>query len=90
MGSSMTNADLFEGFIVVFIFEGRVARDIPFDAFLEVQELTGTRGRGEGAALGLDAVTEGGGEGDEVVISLSFQDMNWWKVVWRKLEGSKT
>ena len=30
-------------------------------------------------------MTEGGGEGDEMVISLSFQDMNWWKVVWRKL-----
>ena len=43
----------------------------------------------EGAALGSEAVTEGGGEGDEVVISLSFQDMNWWKVVWRKLSGSK-
>ena len=33
---------------------------------------------------------EGGGEGDEEVMSLSFQDMNWWKVVWRKLEGSIT
>ena len=43
----------------------------------------------EGAALGSEAVTEGGGEGNEVVISLSFQDMNWWKVVWRKLSGSK-
>ena len=31
---------------------------------------------GEGAALVLDAVTEGEGEGDELVISLSFQDMN--------------
>ena len=31
----------------------------------------------EGVALGSEAVTEGGGEGDEVVISLSFQDMNW-------------
>ena len=29
------------------------------------------------AALGSEAVTEGGGEGNEVVISLSFQDMNW-------------
>ena len=43
----------------------------------------------EEAFLGSEAVTEGGGEGDEVVISLSFQDMNWWKVVWRKLSGSK-
>ena len=43
----------------------------------------------EGVALGSEAVIEGGGEGDEVVISLSFQDMNWWKVVWRKLLGSK-
>ena len=42
----------------------------------------------EGGALGSAAVTEGGGEGDEVVISLSFQDMYWWKVVWRKLSGS--
>ena len=43
----------------------------------------------EGVALGADAVTDGGDEGGEVVISLSFQDMNWWKVVWRKLSGSK-
>ena len=43
----------------------------------------------EGAALGSEAVIEGGGEADEVVISLSLQDMNWWKVVWRKLSGSK-
>ena len=42
----------------------------------------------EGIALGSEAVTEGGGEGDEVVISLSFQDINWWKAVWRKLSGS--
>ena len=33
-------------------------------------------------------MTEGAGEGDKVVISLSFHDMNWWKVVWRKFEGS--
>ena len=72
-----------------------MGRDIPFYASLEVQELTGARGGwggvgggGEGAALGSEAVTEGGGEGDEVVISLSFQDMNWQKVVWRKLSGS--
>ena len=43
----------------------------------------------EGAVLGSEAVTEGGGEGDEVVISLSFQDINWWKVLWRKLSGSR-
>ena len=42
----------------------------------------------EGGALGSEELTEGGGEGDEVVISLSFQDMYWWKVVWRKLSGS--
>ena len=62
--------------------------DIPLNASIEVQELTSIEG-GEGAALGSEAVTEGGGEGDEVVISLNFQDMNWWKVVWRKLSGSK-
>ena len=44
----------------------------------------------EGATLGLDAVTEGRGEGDEVVISLGVQDMYWWKVVYWKLEGSNT
>ena len=31
----------------------------------------------EGGALGSEVVTEGGGEGDEVVISLSFHDINW-------------
>ena len=43
----------------------------------------------EGVALGSEAVTEWGGDGYEVLISLSFQDMNWWKVLWRKLSGSK-
>ena len=75
MGSSCHYHRSFEGFIVFFIFEGRLGRDIPLNASLEVQELTGTRGRGgRSAALRSDAVTEGGGEGDEVVISLSFHE----------------
>ena len=89
MGSSSHQHRSFAGFIVFFVVEGWVGRDIPFDASFEVQELTGARGR-EREALGLDAVTEGGGEGEEVVISLSSQDMKWWKVVQRKLAGSKT
>ena len=68
MGSSSHYHRSFEGFIVFFIFEGRVGRDITFDASLGVQELTGARGRGRGS-LGLDAVTEDGDEADEVVIS---------------------
>ena len=38
-----------------------MGRDIPFDALFKIQELTGAKG-GEGAALGPEAVTEGGGE----------------------------
>ena len=32
-----------KGFIVLFILEGRVGRDIPLNASFEVQELTGAR-----------------------------------------------
>ena len=44
MGSSSHEHRSLEGFIVLFILEGRVGRDIPLNASFEVQELTGERG----------------------------------------------
>ena len=62
----MTNTDHLNDSYYFSSFEGSIGRDIPFDASLEVQELTGAGGR-EGTALGVDAMAEGGGgsEGDE-------------------------